>query len=100
MKWLVEGDRDLPRLVDFLSTFANLTQLIRLNRLSQTSVATAEGISLPAIQKLERGLGNLTIWTKALDALVWTLRGRSIPAGDFIGRQVAIHRKRQKQAQR
>ena len=63
-------------------------------------MATTAGISLPAIRKLERGLGNLTTWTKALDALGWTLRGRNLPAGDSIGRQVAILRKRQKLSQR
>jgi phage N-6-adenine-methyltransferase len=45
-------------------------------------------------------LGNLTTWTKALNALGWTLRGRNLPAGDSIGRQVAILRKRQKLSQR
>jgi DNA-binding XRE family transcriptional regulator len=68
--------------------------------LTQTSVATTASISLPAIRKLERGLGNLTTWTKALDALGWTLRGRNLPSGDSIGRQVAILRKRQKLSQR
>jgi transcriptional regulator with XRE-family HTH domain len=67
---------------------------------TQASVATTAGISLPAIRKLERGLGNLATWTKALDALGWTLRGRNLPAGDSIGRQVAILRKRQKLSKR
>ena len=38
--------------------------------------------------------------TKALNALGWTLRGRNLPAGDSIGQQVAILRKRQKLSQR
>ena len=63
-------------------------------------MATAAGIALPAIRKLERDLGNLTTRTKALNALGWTLRGRNLPAGDSIGRQVAILRKRQKLSQR
>ena len=58
--------------------------------LTQGAVATTASISLPAIRKLERGLGNLAIWTKALNALGWTLRGR----------QVAILRKHQKLSQR
>ena len=75
-------------------------KLRKRTRLTQASVATTAGVSLPAIRKLERGLGNLTTWTKALDALGWTLRGRNLPAGDSIGRQVAILRKRQKLSQR
>jgi hypothetical protein len=35
-----------------------------------------------------------------IDALGWTLRGRNLPAGDSIGRQVAILRKLQKLSQR
>ena len=65
-------------------------KLRKRTRLTQASVATTAGVSLPAIRKLERGLGNLTTWTKALDALGLTLRGR----------QVAILRKRQKLSQR
>ena len=38
-------------------------------RLTQAMVATTAGISLPAIRKLEHGLGNLAPWTKALNAL-------------------------------
>ena len=75
-------------------------KLRKRTRLTQATVATTAGISLPAIRKLERGLGNLATWTKALNALGWTLRGRNLPAGDSIGRQVAILRKRQKLSQR
>ena len=75
-------------------------KLRKRTRLTQATVATTAGISLPAIRKLERGLGNLATWTKALNALGWTLRGRNLPAGDSIGQQVAILRKRQKLSQR
>ena len=75
-------------------------KLRKRSGLTQTSVATTAGISFPAIRKLERGLGNLATWTKALDALGWTLRGRNLPPGDSIGRQIAILRKRQKLSQR
>jgi phage N-6-adenine-methyltransferase len=75
-------------------------KLRKRTRLTQASVATTAGISFPAIRKLERGLGNLATWTKALDALGWTLRGRNLPPGDSIGRQIAILRKRQKLSQR
>lgn len=75
-------------------------KLRKRSGLTQASVATAAGISIPAIRKLERGLGNLATWAKALDALGWTLRGRNRPAGDSIGLQVAILRKRLKLSQR
>jgi transcriptional regulator with XRE-family HTH domain len=43
-------------------------KLRKRTRLTQATVATTAGISLPAIRKLERGLGNLATWTKALNA--------------------------------
>ena len=68
--------------------------------LTQGEVAASAQTSIPAIRKLERGLGNLTTWTKTLKALGWTLRGKNLPAADSIGRQVALLRKRQKISQR
>lgn len=70
------------------------------SNLTQVEVAEKTDVSLPALRKLERGLGNLDTWTKVLNGFEWTLRGKNLPMGESIGKQVALLRRRHKISQR
>jgi len=63
-------------------------------------VTAKTGLSLPTLRMLERSRGNLASWNKTLLALGLVLRGRNLPAGDTLGRQIAALRKHRELGQR
>lgn len=69
-------------------------------RLTQTALAAKTGLSRPAIRLLERGRGNLLSSNQVLDSLELVVQGRNLPAGDKLGQQIAVLRKRRGLGQR
>jgi phage N-6-adenine-methyltransferase len=85
----------------FQNGFGKCLKLARKSSgLTQTALAEKTGLSRPAIRLLERGRGNLVSWNKVLAAERLVVQGRNLPAGDNLGRQIAMLRKRRGLGQR
>ncbi len=72
----------------------------KIQGMTQAALADKTGLSRPAIRLLERGRGNLASWHKVLSALELVVLGRNLPAGENLGRQIAVLRKRRGIGQR
>lgn len=68
--------------------------------LTQADLAEKTGLSRPTMRLLERSRGNLDSWNKALATMQLVVKGRNLPAGDSLGRQIAALRKRRGIGQR
>jgi phage N-6-adenine-methyltransferase len=68
--------------------------------LTQAILAQKTGLCVPVIGQLERGRGNLSSWNKVLVALRLVVAGRNLPAGNNLGQQIALLRKRRGLGQR
>jgi phage N-6-adenine-methyltransferase len=78
----------------FQNDLGNCFKLARKSqKLTQTALAVKTGLSRPAIRLLEHGRGNLISWNKVLVAMGLVVQGRNLPAGENLGRQVAVLRR-------
>jgi phage N-6-adenine-methyltransferase len=72
----------------------------KVRRLTQAKVARKARLSIPTIRLQEKGGGNIRTWTRILDSLALTVRGRNLPAGPTLGGQIAFLRRRRGLGQR
>ena len=77
-----------------------LKEARKAQRLTQAQLALKARLSIPTVQVLERGQGNLSSWHNALVSLGLELAGRSLPLGATTGTRIASLRKRRGLSQR
>ncbi len=63
-------------------------------KISQAVLAQLVGCSLPTVRQAERGDGSFCGFQSLADALGMEIAGRSLPAGDTIGKRLALLRER------
>ena len=68
--------------------------------LTQARVAAKAGISIPTLILLERDQGNIDSWSRVATTLSLRLRGKNLPRAAFLGKQLALLRKRRGIGQR
>jgi transcriptional regulator with XRE-family HTH domain len=84
----------------YTSLGSNLKRERKDRKLSQQDLARQAMLSIPTIQLLESGQGNLTTFWTVLHTLNVDIVGRNLPPGKTIGERITMLRKRKGISQR
>lgn len=93
---LAAKERDLAQLSLHFRLGQELRQQRKLQKLTQSELATRAGLSVPTVRLVEQGLGNLSSLWAVTAVLSLKLVGRNLPDGERVGERLALLRRRRR----